>query len=112
MKIQGRCRNCGREFPIDEVLAPPDTAGRCPFCGKALDREYNALLVDALGLLQRVGEQMVTVLERAKAVGENLDIDADTILGPIRDALGAREEASAQRRATSEASKAESAPVS
>jgi hypothetical protein len=111
VKIEGRCRNCGREFPIDLVLAPPETAGRCPFCAKPLDAEYHALLVEALTKLQLIGSQMQTILERAKAVGENLEINADTVLTPIRAALGAREEASAERRATRDAAVAEGTGV-
>jgi len=107
VKIEGRCRNCGREFPIDLVISPPETAGRCPFCGIPLDVEYNALLVEALTKLQVIGSQMEAILERSKAVGENLEVKAETILGLIRSALGAREEASAGRRATREASAAE-----
>ena len=111
MKIEGRCRNCGREFPIDLVITTPETAGICTFCGVPLDREYQALLVDALGALQNIGTQMVSILERAKSVGENLEIDPDSILEPIRAALGAREEASAERRAKREAALAEAAGV-
>ncbi|MCA1833994.1 MAG: hypothetical protein ABR548_10020 [Actinomycetota bacterium] len=111
MKIEGRCRNCGRDFPIDLVLSPPEAAGRCPFCGKSLDPEYSALLVEALGKLQAIGSQMESILDRARAVGENLEINADTIVAPIRDALGAREEASASRRATREAAQAEQTGV-
>lgn len=111
MKIQGRCRNCGRGFPIDEVLTAPETAGMCPFCGMALDREYHALLVEALGAVQSIGRQMVNVLERAKAVGENLEIDPESVLAPIRAALVAREESSARRRETATAARAEGSPV-
>ncbi len=106
MKIEGRCRNCGREFPIDLVIAS-ERPGHCPFCGIPLDQDYAAMLVDALTLLQRIGNQMENVLERTRAVGENVEIDAESVLGPIRAALGAREEASAERRATREASIAE-----
>lgn len=104
MKILGRCRNCGREFPIDLVLAPPETAGLCPFDGKPLDAEYQPLLIEALDALQRVGNQMETILDRARSVGENLELDGESILGPIREQLGAREEATAQRHATRVAS--------
>jgi hypothetical protein len=106
VKIEGRCRNCGREFPIDLVIAS-ERPGHCPFCGIPLDNDYAALLVEALGQLQTIGQRMVGVLERARAVGENLEVDAESVLGPIRAALGAREEASAERRATREASLAE-----
>lgn len=108
MKIEGRCRNCGRDFPIDLVIGA-DRPGHCPFCGIPLDHDYSALLADALGGLQKIGQQMENILERARAVGENLQIDPETILGPIRAALGKREEASAERRATREASMAEGA---
>lgn len=104
MKIEGRCRNCGRDFPVDLVVS---TAGRCPFCGKPLDADYGGLLVSALDSLQRVGTQMEAILERAKAVGENLDLEADTVLEPLRKALGEREEESAKRRATRQGSLAE-----
>jgi hypothetical protein len=110
VKILGRCRNCGREFPIDLVLSPPDTAGLCPFDGKPLDAEYQPILIEALEALQLVGNQMETILERAVSVGENLELNAESILGPIREALGAREQATAQRRATREASLAEGSP--
>ena len=106
MKIEGRCRNCDREFPIDLVLGQ-DTPGHCSFCGIPLDSDYGALLVDALNSLQVIGTQMVNVLERARAVGDNLEIDAESILSPIRAALGARQEASAERLATRKASLAE-----
>jgi len=65
------------------------------------------MLGDALGSLQKIGTQMVNVLERTRAVGDNLEVDAESILGPIRAALGARQAESAERRATREASLAE-----
>jgi len=107
VKIQGRCRNCGRDFPIDLLLQDPRRQGLCPFCGVPIDQHYGALLVDALGQLQRVGTIMVSTLKKVESFGPNLEIDAESILGPIRDALGAREIASAKRRQTEEASEAE-----
>ena len=107
MKIIGRCRNCGREFPIDLLLEDPRRQGHCPFCGVPIDQHYGALLVDALEQLQRVGTIMVSTLKKVESFGPNLEIDAESILGPIRDALGAREAASARRKATEEASEAE-----
>ena len=106
MKIKGRCRNCGRDFPIDMVTGPGNP-GHCPFCGIPLDADYAAMLIDALRSLETIGTQMVNVLERTRAVGDNLAVDAESIIGPIREALVAREEASAGRRATREASIAE-----
>ena len=105
MKIQGRCRNCGRDFPID-LLFQDGRLGRCPFCGVPIDQEYGALLVDALEQLEKVGSVMTATLKRVESFGPNLEIDATTVLDPIRDALLARERASAQRKATEDASQA------
>lgn len=104
MKIQGRCRNCGRDFPVDLLLEDPRRAGRCPFCGVPIDIHYGAQFIDALHQLERAGTIMQSTLKKIESFGPNLELDAETVLGPIRDALGAREEASAQRRATEQAS--------
>lgn len=107
MKIQGKCRNCGREFPIDLLLQDPQSAGRCPFCGVPMDIHYGANLIEALEQLQRVGTIMTATLKKVESLGPNLELDIESVLGPIRDALGAREAASAQRKAIEEASEAE-----
>lgn len=103
MKIQGRCRNCGRDFPIDLVISA-EVAGHCPFCGEPLDPHYGAVLVKALDALQRTGSAMEKVLGEAKMLGPNLELDAETVVGPVRDALGEREAASAERKKVADAS--------
>lgn len=107
MKIQGRCRNCGRDFPIDLLIQDQSRAGRCPFCGVPIDQHYGALFVDALEQLERVGTIMTATLKKVESFGPNLEVDGESVLGPIRAALGAREEASAKRRETEQASEAE-----
>ena len=109
MKIPGRCRNCGREFTIDMLVQDPRRAGQCPFCGVPLDKHYGALLVTALEQLQAAGTVMVSTLKRVESFGPNLELDIDSVLRPIREALGAREEASARRKATEVASEATAA---
>jgi hypothetical protein len=109
VKIQGRCRNCGRDFPIDLLLQDASRAGHCPFCNVPIDQHYGALLVEALEQLEQVGSIMTATLKKVESFGPNLEIDAETVIGPIRSALAAREEASARRKATEEASQAERA---
>lgn len=109
MRIEGRCRKCGRDFPIDLLIRDRDRAGRCPFCGVPIDQHYGGLLIEALEQLQRAGTTMEATLKRAESVGPNLEIKAESVLDPIRDAIRAREAASAQRKATEEASEAERA---
>ena len=102
MKIQGRCRVCGRDFPIDLAVAP-EAAGHCPFCGVPLDPHYAGVLVNALAAVQRAGTVMERTLNEAKMLGPNLEIDPESILGPIRAAIGTREQASAERKAVADA---------
>ena len=106
MKIEGRCRNCGRDFPIDLLLQDPRRAGHCPFCGVPIDIHYGAQFIEALQQLERAGSIMTSTLKKVESFGPNLDIDDESVLGPIRVALGAREEASKKRRATELASEA------
>jgi hypothetical protein len=98
VKIMGRCKSCGREFPLDLAVSP-ENAGHCPFCGVPLDPHYGGVLVKALDALERAGTVMVKTLHEAKMLGPNLELDTESILGPIRDALGAREAAVAERKA-------------
>lgn len=106
MKIDGKCRNCGRGFPVDLLLEDPRRAGQCPFCGVPMDIHYGAMLVEALEQLERIGTIMTSTLKKVESLGPNLDIDAESVLAPIRDALGARAEASLRRKETEVASEA------
>lgn len=54
-----------------------------------------------------VGTIMTSTLKKVESFGPNLEIDAESVIGPIRNALGAREKASARRRETEKASEAE-----
>jgi hypothetical protein len=109
VKIEGRCRHCGRDFPIDLLLQDPHRAGHCPFCGVALDQQYGALLIEALEQLERAGTFMTATLKKVESFGPNLEIDDESVLGPIRSALGARAEASRKRREIELASEATTA---
>lgn len=109
MKIEGRCRSCKRDFPIDLLLTDAGGLGRCPFCGEPLDLHYGAVLVDTLRRLQQAGTAMQGLLERATSLGPGLEIDVSTVIEPLRGALRAREAGSAERRATEETARAERA---
>jgi hypothetical protein len=93
-------------LPIDLLLQDPQRTGRCPFCGVPIDIHYGAQFIDALQQLERAGTIMTATLKKVESFGPNLELDAESILGPIRTALGAREEASARRRETEQASEA------
>jgi hypothetical protein len=89
VKINGRCRVCNREFPID-VLVSSDAAGHCPFCGTPLDAHYGAMLVNALAAVQAAGSALEHALDALGHYGPNLELDVSTILEPIEAALTQR----------------------
>lgn len=92
MKIESRCRVCKREFPIDLILTG-ESGGHCPFCGVPLDPNYNGNLIRALAGLQRAGTAIEGALEQVRDLGGNLELDAHSIVEPIRDALARRTQA-------------------
>ena len=86
MIIKGTCGNCGRE-----VLAPQitDLGGHCPWCGRPFSRDYTANLVSTLREAAVAGEVLEGALERIAGMEPALEIDADSVLGPLRASLEA-----------------------
>jgi predicted Zn-ribbon and HTH transcriptional regulator len=85
VRIRGTCANCGREFLPEQVIA---AGGHCPWCGKAFNRDYTALLVQALRQADRAGEDLEAALKDIASIEElAMDIDEDSVLQPLRDAL-------------------------
>ena len=87
MKIRGTCSNCGREFLPEQVVA---AGGHCPWCGKAFNRDYTAILVKYLEQADRGGATLQDALEGMAGIDElAMEIDEDSILEPLREALAA-----------------------
>lgn len=87
MKIRGTCTNCGREFLPEQVI---DAGGHCPWCGKAFNRDYTALLVQALRQADQAGETLEAALKDMASIDElAMDVDEESVLEPLRDALRA-----------------------
>jgi hypothetical protein len=85
MRIKGTCTNCGREFMPEQVVA---AGGHCPWCGKAFDRDYTALLLQALQQAQRAGDELEAALDQiADLEALAMQIDEESVLQPLRDAL-------------------------
>jgi transposase len=85
VRIRGTCTNCGREFLPEQVI---DAGGHCPWCGKAFNRDYTALLVQALREAGRAGDVLEDALRDIASIDElAMDIDEESILEPLRDAL-------------------------
>jgi transposase len=87
VKIRGTCANCGREFLPEQVI---DAGGHCPWCGKAFNRDYTALLVQALRQADFAGDALEAALKDIASIDElAMDVDEESVLEPLRDALRA-----------------------
>ena len=87
MRIRGTCANCGREFLPEQVI---EAGGHCPWGGKAFNRDYTALLVQALQQADRAGDVLEDALKDIASIEElAMVIDEESVLEPLRDALEA-----------------------
>jgi predicted nucleic acid-binding Zn-ribbon protein len=87
VKIRGTCTNCGREFLPEQVI---ESGGHCPWCGKAFNRDYTALLVQALRQADQAGDALEAALKDMASIDElAMDVDEESVLEPLRDALRA-----------------------
>lgn len=87
MRIRGTCTNCGREFMPDQVI---ESGGHCPWCGKAFNRDYTSLLVQALRQADEAGDALEAALKDIAALEDvAMEIDEPSVLEPLREALRA-----------------------
>jgi hypothetical protein len=87
MRIRGTCANCGREFLPEQVVS---AGGHCPWCGKAFNRDYTAMLVKHLERADEAGEVLEDSLEQIAGIDElAMEIDEDSVVEPLREALRA-----------------------
>jgi hypothetical protein len=87
VRIRGTCANCGREFLPEQVVA---AGGHCPWCGKAFNRDYTAMLVEQIQRADQAGDILQDALEQIAAIEElAMEIDEESVLEPLREALRA-----------------------
>jgi hypothetical protein len=86
MKIKGTCRHCGREFLAGQVV---EGHGHCPWCGKAFNRDYTAVLANSLREAEAAGDLFQAALEQIGGMDLAMELDEESVLGPLRDALRA-----------------------
>ena len=78
MKIRGTCRNCGREFLVQQVL---DSQGHCPWCGRPFQPQYTAVLAEALQQAEAAGSSLENALEKIAGMDPALVLDEESLLG-------------------------------
>jgi PHP family Zn ribbon phosphoesterase len=86
MKIKGTCVRCGREFLAQQVI---EAHGHCPWCGQAFNRDYTAVLTQALQEAEEAGNRLQNALQQIAGLELAMELDDETVLGPIRDELRA-----------------------
>jgi PHP family Zn ribbon phosphoesterase len=86
MKIKGTCSRCGREFLVGQVV---EGDGHCPWCGKAFNKDYTAVLTNAFREAEAHGDAFQAALEQIAGMELAMELDEESVLGPLRDALRA-----------------------
>jgi hypothetical protein len=81
MKIRLTCQNCGRDCLVRQVL---DSQGHCPWCGKAFQPHYTAVLAEDLQQAELAGSGLEAAMERIAGMDPALVIDEDSVLLRIR----------------------------
>lgn len=85
MKIKGTCMNCRREVLVQQIV---DAGGHCPWCGIAFNKDYTSMIVRALVQAEESGERFQGALEQVADIEDlGLKLDAESVVGPLREAL-------------------------
>ncbi len=84
MKIKVIHDECGREMLVQQLL---ETAGHCPWDGLPLNKDYTAVLTDALETAQNAGTVLVSVLEEIVGMAKRFTLDRSSVLGPLQEQL-------------------------
>jgi hypothetical protein len=80
LKIKVVHDECGREVLVRQIL---ETGGHCPWDGKAFNKDYTAILAEALEAAENHGGVLENALEKIADMHPKLTLDRNSILGPI-----------------------------
>ena len=84
MKIKVVHDVCGREILVQQILA---SQGHCPWDGKAFNKDYTAVLAEALGTAEEAGSTLENALEKLAGMRPALVVREETLIGPLREQL-------------------------
>lgn len=84
MKIKVVHDVCGREVLVRQIL---ETGGHCPWDGKPFNKDYTAVLAEALGAAENAGGVLENALEKIAGMDPAMAIDRESILGGIEEQL-------------------------
>ncbi len=84
MKIKVIHDLCGREVLVRQIL---DSQGHCPWDGKPFNRDYTAVLAEALEQAEEAGSVLENALEKIAAMESAFKLDRRAIVGPLDEQL-------------------------
>ena len=82
MKVKVVHDECGREVLVRQIL---ETGGHCPWDGRAFNKDYTAVLAEALEAAEESGSVLENALEKIAGMAPAFTIDRDSILEGIED---------------------------
>jgi hypothetical protein len=89
VKIKVYHSECGREALVRQIL---DAGGHCPWDGRPYNKDYTAVLAEALETVEEAGNLLENALEKIAAMHPAMRIDRDSVLAGIEAPLMALEE--------------------
>lgn len=84
MKLKVVHTECGREILVRQIL---ETGGHCPWDGKAFNKDYTAVLAEALGTAENAGGVLENALEKVVGMDPAMTIDRESVLGGIEEQI-------------------------
>ena len=88
----------GREILVQQVL---QTGGHCPWDGKPFNKDYTAVLAEALETAESAGNVLENALEKIAGMDPSFIIEPDSVLGEMRtyiDSLNERRKSGGRSR--------------
>lgn len=84
MKIKGTHTVCGREVLIQQIV---DNGGHCPWDGQPFNKDYTALLSEALQRAEIAGTALEESLDAVAEMSGALVLDRDSVLADVTASL-------------------------
>ena len=75
---------CGREMLVQQII---DSHGHCPWDGKPFERNYTAVLAEALRAAEDIGGRFEDALDKVADLHPSLRIEPESVLGPLTEQL-------------------------
>ena len=80
MKIKVIHKECGRESLVQQIL---ETQGHCPWDGKPFNKDYTALLAEALETAENAGNVLENALEKMVDMEPDMVFNRESVIGPL-----------------------------